>query len=167
MACSDPTRPLVVCNECILKPAPRSAAALPNVMTMPNGLMPQSNSGAEPTWRTVAEFTVPVKADLAAQTVQPVIDAMMEFQLSPAQVQSLTQAMAEELNHAALHNSRLRLELPVQIKISVSIPVDRVGACCWGFFVIARTADRSSAPDGPAHHTIELFLYQEIAPSPL
>lgn len=130
---------------------------------MPANPFASANSDAEPIWRIVAEFTPPAGADRAAQTAQQVIDALAKFQLSPAQVQSLTQAITQELSHVALHNSRLRLELPVQIKISVSIAADRAGACCWGFFIIARTADRSSASDGPARRTIELFLYQETA----
>ena len=88
---------------------------------------------------------------------------MAKFRLSSARLEQLTRAIVEAVHNAAMQNSRLRLELPVQIRVSVAALADRDTACCWGLFVITRTADRLSATDGPAHHAIELFLYQDTA----
>ena len=128
---------------------------------MPDDPIAQPHSSAEPAWRTVIEFTLPAAADHANKAAQQVIAAVADFQLSSASLEQLAQAIVEAVHNAVLQNSRLRLELPVQIRVSVAALADRDAACCWGFFVIAWTADRLSAADGPAHHAIELFLYQE------
>ena len=112
-------------------------------------------------WRTLAEFALAAATDHAGEAVQQVTAAVADFQLSAARRDQLAQAIVEAVHNAALQNNRLRLELPMQIRVSVAALADRDAACCWGFFVIARTADRLSAADGPAHHAIELFLYQE------
>jgi hypothetical protein len=121
----------------------------------------QPNSGTDLIWRTVVEFKLPATDDNAGHVVNQMIAVVAEFGLSPARLEQLTRATAEAIHNAALQNSRLRLELPVQIRVSVATPADRDTACCWGFFVIARTADPLSATGDPAHHTIELYLYQE------
>jgi hypothetical protein len=128
---------------------------------MPDDPIAQPDSGAELAWRTLIEFTLPAAADHASKAVQQVIAAVADFQLSSASLEQLAQTIVETVHNVALQNGRLRLELPMQIRVSVAALADRDAACCWGFFVIARTVDGVSAADGPAHHAIEVFLYQE------
>ena len=130
---------------------------------MPDDPIEQPSFGAEPTWRFVAEFMLPAAADQASTAVKQVIAAVADYQLSPARREQLARATVGAVHKAAMQNRRLRLELPMQISVSVAALADRVTACCLGFFVIARTADRLSATDGPAHHLIELFLYKDTA----
>ena len=128
---------------------------------MPDDPITQPHSSAEPAWRTVIELTLPAAADHASQAVQRVIAAVADFQLSSASLEQLAQAIVEAVHNAALQNGRLPLELPMQIRVSVAALAHRGAAFCWGSFVIARTADGLSATNSPAHHAIELFLYQD------
>lgn len=118
-----------------------------------------------PTWRTVAKFALTAASSETVHTAQQVLAAVAELQLTAVHLAQIEEAIVAAVDNAAVQNDRLRLNLPVQIRVSVAAPAARDPVCCWGFFVIARTADRASAPGGPAQHTIELFLYQETAAS--
>lgn len=126
---------------------------------MPAHPITASNSGTEPIWRTVVEIALPATTDRTEQAVQQVMTAVKILQLSSARLVQLTEALCNAISQ----NERLQPQLPLQITVSIAALADRDAACCWGFFVIARTADRSAAPAGPAHHAIELFLYQDRA----
>jgi hypothetical protein len=130
---------------------------------MPANLIVPPTPNPASAWRSVAEFTLTAAAGDAGQTAPQVLAAVAELQLTAVRLAQIEEAIVAAVDNAAVQNDRLRLNLPVQISVSVAALADRDAACCWGFFVIARTADRSSAPGGPAHHTIELFLYQDRA----
>jgi hypothetical protein len=127
-----------------------------------NPIVPSTPSSAS-TWRTVAEFALTAASSETVHTAPQVLAAVAELQLTAVRQAQIEEAIVAAVDNAAAQNDRLQLNLPVQISVSVAALADRDEACCWGFFVISRIADRSSATGGPAYHAIKLFLYQERA----
>ena len=130
---------------------------------MPSHQVERLDSGAEPAWRAIAELTLPAAAGRAQSAVVQVAAAVQDVDLSPTRLEQLTRAVSEAVHNAAVQEYRFQTELPLQISVFVSELDDQRAVCSWGFFLIARTADRLHVGNGPAHHTIELFLYQESA----
>ena len=130
---------------------------------MPFHPVEQLNSSAG---HALAEFTLPATADRAHRAETQVAAAVRDLGLSPARLEQLTRSVSEAVHNAMAQQHRFQMELPLQIRVLVSDLGDDPSACCWGFFVVARTADHPRAADGPAHHTIELFLYRESAVPP-
>ena len=114
-------------------------------------------------WRTIAEFTLPATADRAHHAVQQVVTAMEDFNLTTARLEQLTKALSDAVHNGLAQGYRLRMDLPLHIKVAVFTPADQPAACCWGFFLVIRTADQLYEADGLARHMIEVFLYQENA----
>jgi len=123
----------------------------------------RASSSAEPTWRTLAEFILPAGTDPAHHAAMQVAAVVRDLSLSPACLEQMTRAVSEAVQNALSQKFRLQVDLPLHIRVSVPALSDQDAACGWGFFVIARTTDQFAAPDGPPHHAIELFLYQESA----
>ncbi len=120
----------------------------------------QTNLNWRATWRTIAEFMLPAATDSAHTAVTQVASAVQDLNLAPAYVEQLAGSVFEAVRTALAQGSGA----PLHIKVLVSALTEAYAACCWGFFLITRTADRSVETGGPARHTIEVFVYQDRQP---
>ncbi len=114
-------------------------------------------------WRTIAEFTLPASAGCVRSAVEQVAAAVKEFNLAPARLEQLTRAVSEAMQNTLVQSDHLQVDLPLRIRVLLSVSADQHVAYCWGFFLIAGTADQLLAADSLAHHTFDLYLYQEGA----
>jgi hypothetical protein len=115
----------------------------------------------EPIWRTIAELTLPAAADYARRAALQVTAAVQALNLPPARLEQLADSVSDAVHKAVSHSRQLQANWPLQIKVSVLELTDQCAACCWGFFLITKTADRLHETGSPAPPVIEVFLYQE------
>ena len=140
-------------------------------------------------WRTITAFILPGSPGSERQAIERVAEAVRELRLPSARLERLKIAVAEAVVNAIEHGCRFEAELPVQVRVSVSVVKRAVSVSVtdqgcgaipasqrsdlqtkldgwqspWGggFFLIEKMGNRLRAASDESHYTVELFLYQE------
>jgi len=151
--------------------------------------MKENSAFDAPRWRTLTDFTLPGVPGDEREAIERVAEAVQELRLSSTRLEGLKAAVAEAVLKAIEHGHHIRTELAVQIRVSVSeaqqviaegitdqgreaVPTPQApdqqarlngqqSPRGWGFFLIEKIVDDLRATSDAAHHTVELFIYQE------
>ncbi|UCH60407.1 MAG: SpoIIE family protein phosphatase, partial [Anaerolineales bacterium] len=140
---------------------------------------------SDPAWQVLSEFSLPSEPGNEIPVMQRVVQAVEHLELPDATLDRLKTAVAETAMNAIEHGNRYQVELPVEVKVSLSaaelcisirdhgggqpIPEPETpdldaklagmqSPRGWGLFLIKNMVDemRTSADD--VHHTVELIF---------
>jgi anti-sigma regulatory factor (Ser/Thr protein kinase) len=149
--------------------------------------MSKAHSSPPPTWHTLAEFNLPNQSSAEQLARDRLAAAVHSLNLSSADLERLTTAVAAAALNAIEPSSHYRTDGPVTIRVllaeeavageifdqdaapssdpetsdlitTVLAHESRRG---WGFFLIERPVDDTRITGEERHHRIELFLYLE------
>lgn len=124
---------------------------------------PSAGVAHDRTWHTLAELTLPGEPGDERRAMEHVVEAVRELSLPPACLERLQAAIAEAVLNAMRRGNTPRPAASVSIRVlrSGAGVASQQPAQGWGFFLVARIADRAKGADDGARHIVELFLYSE------
>ena len=141
----------------------------------------------DPTWKTLAEFSLPSRPGSGHLAWEQVDTAVQELKLAPTDLERLKTAVAEAALNVINHGHHLQPNAPILIRMLVaeqargthqtdqgSGPLSDLQTLdlaaqvarqqsprSWGFFLIRKRVNEGHLRPDEAHLTIELFLYLE------
>jgi anti-sigma regulatory factor (Ser/Thr protein kinase) len=151
--------------------------------------IPSTRARPDPTWKILAEFSLPSQPGSDHLACEQVAAAVQALKLSPADLERLKTAVAEAalnaINCGGYYYSQPNAPILIRVLVveqanpmhqtdpgsgplpdpQIPSPAAQVSSQqsprSWGFFLIRRKAEEGYIRLDGAHHTIELFLYRE------
>jgi len=139
----------------------------------------------EPAWQVLSEFSLPSEPGNEIPVMERVVQSVHYLDLPDATLERLKTAVAEAAMNAIEHGNHYRVELPVEINVSVSATELRISIKDhgggqpipepdtpdldaklaglqsprgWGLFLIKNMVDEMRTSADNVHHTVELFF---------